>query len=65
MPDEKLVQAIAAEAKELEDVPKEPIKKFMLGGMQRCNQCGAIVPKSELEQGDRGRMACKNCRRNG
>jgi hypothetical protein len=66
MTDPKLVAQIAAEAKELEEVPKVPLAKFMGGPVQRCHICGMLKPITQLApmQNAHGRLGCEDCRRN-
>jgi hypothetical protein len=71
-PSPELIARIAAEAKELADVPKIPIQQFA-GPMVRCQVCGKTVPQGSLEdinkhvtaRGGMPRLACEGCRRNG
>lgn len=40
---------IAQEAKELAEVPKIPIQRFLSGPTARCGMCGGVVAQSSLQ----------------
>ena len=65
-PRTQLEAQIEQEKKELESVPKIPIRNFM-GISLRCHLCGRVVPASDLQPFDehipntKPRMACSQC----
>lgn len=62
MPDNPLQAQIEAEAKELNDVPKIPLHKFMgSNAFGRCHICGRVCSQHDLQPFDGNRLACTLC----